>query len=111
MVLCLLSMVMRLDRKPVPAIEVKHPGIYNPKTRLKLHWKKGEKASKSPLKQIYGYMLALGHRYGVLTTYQQTWFLKRDVYEEAKRGKVVKKVDYMFRMHFSLIRLNQKCCF
>lgn len=30
-----------------------------------------------PLKQIYGYMKLNGYRYGVLSTYTQTWFIKR----------------------------------
>ncbi|GJJ69422.1 hypothetical protein EMPS_01768 [Entomortierella parvispora] len=29
-----------------------------------------------PLNQIYGYMKLNGHRYGMLSTYNQTWFLK-----------------------------------
>ncbi|ORZ10006.1 hypothetical protein BCR41DRAFT_132343 [Lobosporangium transversale] len=31
-----------------------------------------------PLKQIFGYIRLNGFRYGVLSTYTQTWFIKRD---------------------------------
>jgi tRNA A-37 threonylcarbamoyl transferase component Bud32 len=31
-----------------------------------------------PLKQIFGYMKCNGFKYGVLSTYEQTWFVKRD---------------------------------
>ncbi|PKC06590.1 hypothetical protein RhiirA5_377721 [Rhizophagus irregularis] len=34
-----------------------------------------------PINQIYGYMCANSLRYGVLSTYDQTWFLKRRVYK------------------------------
>ncbi|GES87501.1 hypothetical protein GLOIN_2v1788144 [Rhizophagus clarus] len=34
-----------------------------------------------PINQIYGYMCANSLRYGVLSTYDQTWFLKREVYK------------------------------
>lgn len=73
------------EMKPVLAIEAKHPVVYDPKhLSMRVQWlrgnRKGEKfLQSSPLKQIHCYMLVLKHRYGILTTYNKTWFLKREV--------------------------------
>ncbi|KAF9125289.1 hypothetical protein BGW39_007526 [Mortierella sp. 14UC] len=37
----------------------------------------GEQGPIGPLSQIFGYMRLNGFRYGVLTTYEKTWFIKR----------------------------------
>ena len=36
----------------------------------------------SPIRQIYTYMCASGSTYGILSTYQRTWFLRRSIVVE-----------------------------
>ncbi|GBG33704.1 Hypothetical Protein FCC1311_099272 [Hondaea fermentalgiana] len=43
--------------------------------------------TKDALEQIYGYMIALGLRYGALSTTEYTWFLKREEWQGSDENR------------------------
>ncbi|KAI1292366.1 hypothetical protein EDD11_008793 [Mortierella claussenii] len=61
-------------------IEMKRPAILhlNDDVSFRTAYGGSRSRARGPLKQLYGYMKYNGFRYGVLSTYTQTWFVKRD---------------------------------
>jgi hypothetical protein len=70
--------------EPVLPIEVKHPMVYDPHDDLLKQWTEGcmkyeKDLGRSPIRQIYTYMCSSNSKFGILTTYMRTWFLRRSL--------------------------------
>ena len=91
---------------PVLALEAKHPFAYEPRSNgqsLADQWNKAPPGSKpeklhssSPIRQVYTYMCLGETTYGVLTTYQKTWFLRRSLVQVKGEQKSVLEISEPF---------------
>jgi len=89
---------------PVLPLEAKHPFAYAPRSEsLAENWSqvpkgapKGSRPERdlasSPIRQIYTYMCLGKTGYGVLTTYQKSWFLRRSLVQTG-RAKQMSVLD------------------
>ncbi|KAI8819251.1 uncharacterized protein EV422DRAFT_122809 [Fimicolochytrium jonesii] len=84
------------EEKPILTIEFKTPWAFPKLRQLVQTYQSAQPKSKvrRDVNQIYGYMTFNHHRYGVLTTYEETYFLQREWSEPGGRLQVAGPFSY-----------------
>jgi hypothetical protein len=108
------------DQKPKKLldIEVKNPNVFEPLGSSSLldyikykneHIKDESKrnAPENSLAQIYGYLCTDNLKYGVLTSYNQTWYLKREKDELYVSEGIDKNLFLKSMNYFIYLALNE----
>ncbi|KAG0237786.1 hypothetical protein BGX31_003485 [Mortierella sp. GBA43] len=91
-----LACIRKSDNKALFVIEVKRPYLlFIPETSdFTEAYQQQLGGAVFPLRQIFGYMFCNGFKYGILTTFNQTWFIRRVGRPESKDIQVSPTITF-----------------
>ncbi|TPX53863.1 hypothetical protein PhCBS80983_g06122 [Powellomyces hirtus] len=91
--------------KPILTMEFKTPWAFPKQRGIVWTYQDSQPTSKvrRAINQIYGYMTFNQHRYGVLTTYEETYFLQRQWSEAGGRLQIAGPFSYNKRTPFTVL--------